>query len=372
MFENEVAEGNLQDIPFPLLLNNLSKEGFSGVLKVLPDDNHERGLMFSSGNIIFAKTSAPHERLGDLLLENGKITREQLQKSVEVMNATGKRQGRVLVELEYITPEEMWAGILLQLKTIIFNLFNNTRAKYTIIKGEPTLKETILLDEKTPKLIIEGIRRIKDKSIFMHYLKNNGEIFHLNENIYSSIPVEFKPFEKYVFTLVDGKRDMHKILELSEIGEKETLRVLYMGVCFGFLKTEKDFKMPTPQKLQLAETEEFESIIDSFNEIFSYIHRLMVKEVGPVGTKVLEKSFSQIVEYNSKYFPKAKLLEDGTIDKDIVLKSLWYTKFEKRRTVLLKFLNDALISQLLDVRKILGNSAEKKVLKLIKEKKTVV
>ena len=46
-------------------------------------------------------------RFGDLLLERGIITREQFERSLTVQRETGKRLGRVLVELGYITEEAL-------------------------------------------------------------------------------------------------------------------------------------------------------------------------------------------------------------------------------------------------------------------------
>ncbi len=369
MYENIVIEGNLKDIPFPLLLNKLFRNGFSGILKIVPEDGKERGFILSSGGIVFAKTDCKEERLGEILLREERITEEQLKKSVEIMKKEGKRQGRILVEMEAITPDEMWAGIILQLKTILFNMFNVKFGKYTLIEGEPNVNETITLREKTPLLILQGIRKINDSSVFKHYINNYGLIFYMQKEIFDSLSLELKPYEYYVLELFDGKRDLHKIIELSDVGEKETLRIVYMGICFEFLKNSIDFKIPTPKKLQIGETEEFEKIIDDFNEVFVFINRYMLKDVGPVGQKVLERSFNDVVEYNSNYFPKARLAEDGSVDKEILLKSLWYIKFEKRKSALLKFLNDVLIAFILDVRKILGEQAERRILKLVKDKK---
>ncbi|MGH8015573.1 MAG: GspE/PulE family protein, partial [Candidatus Zixiibacteriota bacterium] len=47
------------------------------------------------------------KKIGDLLLERGFITSEQLKEGLKLQSATGKRLGEVLVELKFITEEQL-------------------------------------------------------------------------------------------------------------------------------------------------------------------------------------------------------------------------------------------------------------------------
>ncbi|MFH1687140.1 MAG: ATPase, T2SS/T4P/T4SS family [bacterium] len=46
-------------------------------------------------------------RIGDVLVENGQITTEQLQEALELQRRSGRRLGEILVELGYLTEEQM-------------------------------------------------------------------------------------------------------------------------------------------------------------------------------------------------------------------------------------------------------------------------
>jgi hypothetical protein len=45
------------------------------------------------------------KRLGEWLIERGKITPQQLQEALEAQKLTGKRLGEILIEQGYITPK---------------------------------------------------------------------------------------------------------------------------------------------------------------------------------------------------------------------------------------------------------------------------
>ncbi|NIM61967.1 MAG: hypothetical protein GTO30_10015, partial [Acidobacteria bacterium] len=74
------------------------------------------------GHIVFAASNQPDDRLGELLLRQGRITLAQLEQSVERMHG-GKRIGSVLVEDGALPSEQLVDGVLLQVKRIVLDLF---------------------------------------------------------------------------------------------------------------------------------------------------------------------------------------------------------------------------------------------------------
>jgi hypothetical protein len=73
----------------------LHRKGKTGILQVNADQ-HEKKVYFKDGEVIFSASNQEKERMGDMLLENGKITRDQYDKAVELMKKTGIRHGAAL------------------------------------------------------------------------------------------------------------------------------------------------------------------------------------------------------------------------------------------------------------------------------------
>ena len=81
-----------------------------------------KSLFFKEGSIIYASSSENEDRLGDILLKVGKITREQYQVSSDLIKKTGKRQGSILVEMGVITPKDLFEGLKNQIREIISSI----------------------------------------------------------------------------------------------------------------------------------------------------------------------------------------------------------------------------------------------------------
>jgi hypothetical protein len=108
--------------------------------------------------MVFASSSSPDDRQGELLLRRGRISLQQYVEGSAAITP-GKRLGTVLVEQGALSPKELVAGVIDQTRDIIYSLFLWTEGHYRLQDGPPSA-EAIKLNLSTPDLIVEGIRRI--------------------------------------------------------------------------------------------------------------------------------------------------------------------------------------------------------------------
>ena len=357
---------DLREKPFPEIIYYLYQKKLSGVLNVKKGEE-EKGFILQRGKIIFSKTNNREESLGALLLKEGEITQKQLSNALVIMHESGKRLGRILVEMDIITPAKLWESVKKQLKIIFYSIFNWSEGELDFFEGEPSITEAIVLTENTPDLILEGIRNITNYEVFYHYLKDRGIKYLLNDEKYKKRPIVLEPYEEYVAMLINGERSVDEIIEVSDIGEIETLRVLYILKSFNLITSDKNVTMVTPIPLKNSEKEDFIKIIRKFNNIFSYIYHAILREVGPIGERVIEKNIGEVTLYRGDVFSNITLKKTGALDEEELLKSLWTIKRDKRRTVLLKLLDDLLMAETLAVKRVLGKEYEEKIISMIKE-----
>ena len=81
-------------------------------------------------------------------------------------------------------------------------------------------------------------------------------------------------YEEHVLALVDGERSVLEISRESEIGDSETLKVLYALLCTGGLRV-KGRKVHALDQ-DFVHVDSVYSVLDSFNQMYEHIFKYMV------------------------------------------------------------------------------------------------
>jgi hypothetical protein len=151
------TEASLAERDLPELIQHLQEHRFGGLLTV------QRGrvvkkITVEEGRLVFATSSDPDERLGNLLLRRGRLTLRQFLKASDRV-APGKRFGTILVEDGVFSPKDLVQAVTEQTREIIYGAFGWAEGHYQIEAGQREA-EAITLKIDTPRLILEGIHRI--------------------------------------------------------------------------------------------------------------------------------------------------------------------------------------------------------------------
>ena len=115
------------------------------------------------GNIVFASSNLPEDRVGNILVHAGKLTPEQVEAALKFKGATRKKFGAIVVELGFLTPKELFDGLKLQVKEIIYSLFRWEEGAYHFTPGDLP-RQTIPLVLDPAQIISETITRLQEES----------------------------------------------------------------------------------------------------------------------------------------------------------------------------------------------------------------
>ena len=151
-------QGSLAERDVPDLIQALQERRFTGVL-TLTHMGVGRRVTVQEGRLVFSTSSDPDDRMGELLLRQGKITLRQYVDAGKAVGP-GKRLGGILVEQGVLTPKELVRAVTEQSEHIIYRTFEWTEGQYRIQEGIES-PEVITLKISTPDIILEGIRRIE-------------------------------------------------------------------------------------------------------------------------------------------------------------------------------------------------------------------
>jgi Tfp pilus assembly protein PilF len=232
---------SLRNFSLPRIFASINRRRLTGTLSVAYHGITKK-VYFQIGNAIFASSGYEDDRLGEVLLKEGKITVHQYDESVDVLKKTGRRQGAILVDLGYLTPKDLFWAVKYQVREIIYSLFQLQDGAYEFVEGTIP-SEVITLNMSTANLIYEGVKRIEDWTRIRREMPDTERVFEFNDDPVSLFQdIELGPQDKGVLSLVDGKRTIKKVIVDSGLNSLDALKTLYTLWAIGIITEKKDLE----------------------------------------------------------------------------------------------------------------------------------
>ncbi len=155
--------GNIREFPLPILLQDLQQRKATGGL-IVRRGKVERCVYVKSGQIIFAVARDGDDRLGEVLVKAGLLSRDHLEAAQKVYqrDAGTKKLGAILVENGFVSPKDLFFGLKTQVKDILYSLFLWDDAEYRF--EDRLLADILHLQFDIPDLIAEFIERMKQEA----------------------------------------------------------------------------------------------------------------------------------------------------------------------------------------------------------------
>jgi hypothetical protein len=353
---NPPIQGDFSQLGLPEILDYLKTTSKTGVL-VVRNGTMTKTLHFKDGVVVFATSNIPEERFGDMLLREGRITPDQFQQA-SLKVARGRRLGKILVEMKAITPKELWSEVRNQVAEIAYGVLQWDSGFFQFLEGEERTGENITTSIAVSELLLEGLRRIEDPGLFEKRIPSRDVVFERVLPAHRPQGLHFEEYEKHVFKLVNGTRSVDEICDLSEVGEFETLKTLYIFFSIGFLHVRRKKDRYAEEQ---REGQEMRDLVKDYNEMFSFVFHYLLREVGPIAENILDKYLGKLKTTYPEIFARVSLRSNGTLSDDRIMENLKAIPNQKR-TALVQALNEYLYSTLLAVRRTLGAEHEHKVL----------
>jgi hypothetical protein len=343
--------GTLARMPLPELLRELQERSATGIL-ALTADGARKALYLKSGRVVFASSNLPTDRLGEVLLREGKITREQNENSVRAL-AQGRRQGRVLVESGALSPQDLWSAVQSQVREIVFSVFQWDEGQFHFEESVLPEKERITVDLDVTVLVVEGLRRV-DPATALRGRELDGYL--VLERASPPPAGLLQPWEAHVLSLVDGEKSVLELSNESEAGEGQTQKALYAFLATGIVRSRGRKVRALDQDFAAEDTDM--ALVDSFNRMFRSVLAYMVREVGPIAESVLVKYLGTVQKARPEILQDVSLRGDGALDEAVLERNLARLPEERRRAALVDALNELLYAELLAVKRTLGPDHE--------------
>ncbi len=144
----------------------------TGVLTVSNQDT-ERSVYLHQGDVVWASSNSPQDRLGEFLLRRGKITREQLQTA---MRRGDTRIGRACVECGFIAAHDLWTIVQAQLTEIFDQLLRAEEGIWTFARTSSEALAESKIHLSTQGLLVDALRRLDEMKVFRERIRSAEEL----------------------------------------------------------------------------------------------------------------------------------------------------------------------------------------------------
>lgn len=227
--------GNLREASLPDVLQLLAMGKKTGCLS-LSHRHHFGTIYFDNGRIAFASIVNRRDRLGDLLVAHGVLTRADLEASIAQQAAEpDRRLGEILISRGLVTREQLHQYIKHQIEEAVYFLFTWGQGSFTFEADVQPDPQELLVSISPESLLLEGARRVDEWGLIEKKIPSFDLIFTLDHERLEASDVSLTTEQETIVTLLDGRRDVSALVEESGLDEFEVGKALYGLSRAGFL-----------------------------------------------------------------------------------------------------------------------------------------
>jgi hypothetical protein len=351
---DEKIAGSLDTTSFGRLLSKIWEARLTGRLSIHgPHGN--KIFHFVSGKAAVTPDILPASSFGPYLVQSGAVDGQLIKKA-----AAEKSRSAVflksLLKQDTVSAHKIWSCAEAFFRQEIKALFSQTEDRFTFQaeKELPSLHRLFLLS--IPELILEGSRGISDPDLIRRFSPQEEDIIHLRTvPALSEITTGLHPVETYVLDLIDGRKTVAELKEGSQLNDKDTEKIVFLLFNLGIL----EIRQPLGGGSQMGRLtpSDIKTLLEALNHQSMAIFRYISKEIGPVAQTVLDKYFHDAKSHISPLFQPVRLLQEGSLDIQPLLKKQALLTNKSAQGELLRGLNEILAAEILAVRKTLGSRA---------------
>ena len=246
-------EGTIKDFGLPDIFQLIGLQKKTGLL-TLKHAQEQVTVYFENGMVVNADSASKRleDRLGNVLVKQGKLSKDRLEEALAKQKQTLQRLGHVLITQSYITPKDLKDAITVQVSQIVFKVFrwrdgeyhfapsdtvdydrenfNPMSADFILMEGIRMVDEWPIIEKKIPSMDIVFKPAVDPNSIEVGGGAEEealGGSERKRSAASSSNKIRLTPEEERIFRKVDGTQTVQGIIDSVGMSEFDTCRMLF-------------------------------------------------------------------------------------------------------------------------------------------------
>lgn len=247
-----------------------------------------RSVYFHNGEVVWASSNAPGDRLGEFLLQRGKITREQLQ---VVLRDGERRIGRACVERGFMAAHELHTMLAAQLSDIFDKLLATDQGAWWFARLSAEVLADSQIHLSTQGLLVDALRRLDELQIYRQKVRSSDVVVQrvarrdgstpggTTQDIISEIDENAREHAEQLLRALPGSASISELMRILGRGEFDITRAVYHLLRRGLVElvpereTSPIFR--APESVSKTEAHEIISIYSmAIREMFNEVARI--------------------------------------------------------------------------------------------------
>ncbi|MFT3691533.1 MAG: hypothetical protein QM831_00215 [Kofleriaceae bacterium] len=199
-------------------------------------DEIEKVVYIDQGRPVWASSNEPGDRMGELLVREGKITASQYERCQTQVAQSGRRMGEILVDFGYLKRRELLPAVRRHVEDVVYSMFGWDRGHYHITVDTAASAERIRLSRHPAALILEGIRRKLDRSTLERLVGPASTVIEVRdkERLGGIInTADLAAEERSSLAAFDGQADLAHVARAAGIDTADILPLAWGLVVLG-------------------------------------------------------------------------------------------------------------------------------------------
>src|SRR4029077_15091031 len=185
-------------------------------------------IYFDRGRISYASIVNRRDRLGDILVKHEKITQDQLDAAIHPQTKErDKKLGEILVIQNVLTQQELERYMRMQIEESVYYLFTWTQGTFNFEADVRPEQQDFLVSINPESLLLEGARRVDEWGLIEKKIPSFDIVFERDRMRIAESEVALIDEWRSVLEMVDGSRDVQRIIDDSGQVEFEVGKALY-------------------------------------------------------------------------------------------------------------------------------------------------
>jgi tetratricopeptide (TPR) repeat protein len=246
--------GPLSTMPLAEVMRRIALEERSGDLQVIFGQTVKtiKTVYFDRGFVVLAASNLQSDRLGESLIERGRISRHELALATMLMKTSQQKIGQALVQAGVLAEEEMGRHVALQVNRIVLSLFKVHDGIYSFDERPTSIPIKLMVSLSIYRILLEGIRRMTKGNLILAGLPSLDTPVRVSEQ--PPFTTEFnllKPVEQSVLQAAGRGASIESIIDNVEYDRGRVLRACYGLLSAGLLEEGSSGEAPNkPLKVQ--------------------------------------------------------------------------------------------------------------------------